>query len=220
MKKDKSMSGKTLIALALVAIMVIFGTAAYLLTSTKSLLSKEETQSLISKFSPEVGQQDAKVVIVEFFNPSCGTCGAFNPIVNDILQKNDKKVKVIYRLLPFNNDADYMIKMLLAANNQGKFKESIDVIFANRGTWLINNQFNIFGAWKLLEQAGVDKARAVEYLNVNAEKIQNEIEQNNRDADILGVNKTPTFFVNDKELKVLRENLLFELVDQELKRVY
>ena len=49
--------------------------------------------SLIRDYSPATGNRDAKVTIVEFFDPACETCKVFHPIVKRMMSRNKGKIR-------------------------------------------------------------------------------------------------------------------------------
>ena len=49
---------------------------------------KRNPQALTRLHSPTLGNADAKVHIVEFLDPACGTCAQFSPFVKDLMAAN------------------------------------------------------------------------------------------------------------------------------------
>ena len=44
-----------------------------------------------------IGNVNAKVQLVEFFDPACETCAQFHPYVKDIMKQNEGKIKLVLR---------------------------------------------------------------------------------------------------------------------------
>ena len=73
-----------------VLFIVLFIVAASIYNKQKdkelSSASQANTELMQRDYSPKMGPPDAKVTIVEFFDPACGTCKAFYPLVKKIQQ--------------------------------------------------------------------------------------------------------------------------------------
>lgn len=59
--------------------------------------------SLVQFHSPSTGALDAKVTIVEFFDPACEACRMFHPIAESILADNKGKVRLVLRYAAFQS---------------------------------------------------------------------------------------------------------------------
>ncbi|MDR0467876.1 MAG: DsbA family protein [Campylobacteraceae bacterium] len=229
-KNVKKKKNNLLIAAILIVVFAIFGVGAYFYSDYQknNTMSKEELNALVRDYSPVSGNPNAKVTVVEFLNPSCAACIRFSPNVESLIEQHGDKIRVVYKVLPFSNDADSIIPLLKAANEQGKFKETLKLFFSQFNRWFIKQttgyyQVNHFAAWGILQEAGIDAERAQNFLSENAAMIKEQIEQDADDAKSLGVTGTPTFFVNGKRIveKLSPDgNELFRLVESEIKKVY
>ena len=93
------MSRKTLFISGLAIILLAFIVAAVLYQKQELSLLGESTyknrQALERDGAPVKGPQDAKVTIVEFFDPACETCADFYPLVKKLVdiqsRLNEKK---------------------------------------------------------------------------------------------------------------------------------
>lgn len=70
---------------------------------------------LVRDYSPTKGSDDAKVTIVEFFDPACETCKAFHPFIGNLMAAHPGKIKVVMRNAAFHHGSDYVVAMLEAA---------------------------------------------------------------------------------------------------------
>ena len=215
------MKNNSLIAFVLVGILIIFGAGAYFYSNYSSNeLSKESENVLVRDDALISGNSDAKVTIVEFLDPSCGTCIYFFPIVESIKNKYEGKVKVVYRFLPYYSGSDFIFSLVKAANEQGKLDETLKQFFTQHERWYANHQLNHFVAWGIMQEADVNIEDAQEFLTKNSEQIQKHLKQNEDDAQTLKVTGTPTFYVNGKLLTKLSEIDLLKLVESEIKKFY
>ena len=214
MKFDK------LIILAIVMMAVAFGWAAYLYKSQQvqgaDALAKENPEALVRPHSPRVLNSSAKVTIVEFLDPACETCKQFYPMVKDILKQYDGKVNLVVRYAPFHPRSDEMVAILQAAHEQGKFWPMLKLMFETQPEWASHHkpQPEIF--WQYIEKSGMNVAEFKQA--VAKESVAQAIRQDVADGVKLGVNKTPTFFVNGKPLPSFGYEQLATLVASEVQK--
>ena len=81
-------------------------------TNTLSEAAYKNKSILVRDYSPTMGNKNAKVTIVEFFDPACETCKAFYPFVKQLMAANPGKIKLVLRYTPFHRGSDYVIKIL------------------------------------------------------------------------------------------------------------
>ncbi len=178
----------------------------------------DNNAALIKDYSVKTGNPAAKVTIVEFLDPACGTCAQFHPLVKQLMQQHAGRINLVVRYLPFHQGSDQMVAMLEAARKQDKFWEVLELMFATQSQWAINHvaQPDIF--WRFIDRAGVDAARIKQDMNDPA--IMDIIRQDLADGELLGADKTPTFFVNGKPLPSFGFDQLQTLVNEEIRANY
>ncbi len=210
----------TLIALLLM--LAAFSTVALFYNAEQEAVQTERTSSnseaLIKDYSVRAGNPAAKVTLVEFMDPACGTCAQFHPFVKQLMQQHSGKLNLVVRYLPFHQGSDQMVGMLEAARKQGKFWEVLELMFATQAQWTINHvaQPDVFLSF--IDRAGVDVARIKQEMNDPAAiKI---MQQDLADGKLLGADKTPSFFVNGKPLPSFGFEQLQTLVDAEIAANY
>ncbi len=159
-----------------------------------------ETPNLLVRSSAKtLGPTDAKVHIVEFMDPGCETCRAFHPFVKTLLEKYAGQVRLSIRYLPLHQGADTMVKILEAADRQGKFWETLELMFEYQPVWASHHHPQPEKIWPLLPQAGVD-VEAIRN-DMNDPAIAAILEEDMNAARTLGIRKTPSFFVNGEPLR-------------------
>ena len=93
---------------------------------TKTLTNVQSNyDSFVRDYSVTLGSPDAKVTLVEFFDPACETCRVFSPLVKDIIAKYPGKIQLILRYAPFHQGADYFVRILEASRNQNMYWERV-----------------------------------------------------------------------------------------------
>lgn len=98
----------------------------------KTLGAQEAAQ--LAGSSPAKGSSQAKVTIVEFSDFQCPYCGKVQETLKKIFETYPNKVKLVFRNypLPFHENAEPAAQASLCANEQGKFWEFHDKLFANQ----------------------------------------------------------------------------------------
>ncbi len=187
---------------------IVAGTLAVLIGAS-FLLSKPipnssvkiDQQKLIFGAAHILGDGTAPVTIVEFSDFQCPACRSASVAVDGLLTKYEGKIKFIYRHFPLTSIHKNAMAASIAseaAGEQGKFWEYSKALFDKQDAWeKLGNPQDLFV--NLAKEAGV----------ADLEKFKNEIgEQARRDvilADMslgnqLGVDATPTFFVNGDKI--------------------
>lgn len=172
----------------------------------------DETPSvLVRPGAKTLGPPDAKVHIVEFMDPGCETCSAFHPFVKELIDDNPGKVRVSIRYLPLHEGADTMVKVLEAADRQGKYWETLHLMFETQSIWASHHHPQPDKIWPFLPHIGLD-VEAIRR-DMNAPEINAILQRDMADARALGLRKTPSFFVNGEPLRTFGREPLRRLVD-------
>jgi len=181
-------------------------------------MAKENVSPFIREHSSTLGNDDAKVYIVEFMDPACETCSAFYPYVKNLMAANPGKIKLIIRYAPFHEGSDYFVKILEAAKRQGKYWETLTVMFQSQSYWASHHNPQPELIWQFLPNAGLNLDKIAN--DMNDPEIAKLIEQDLADAKTLNVRKTPEFFVNGNPLPSFGYDQLKALVEAEIQANY
>lgn len=184
---------------------------------------------LVRPDSPTLGPSDAPVTLVEFLDPECESCGAFSPTVKRILKDYDGRVRLVVRYMPFHPNSVLAASWTEAAGEQGKYWEMQELLFRRQPEWgeIHGHGPQVAAAAARREPAPVLFERYAAELGLDVERLRAAVAQNRyaakverdrRDGQTLGVNKTPTFFVNGRQLARFSQQDLRALIEEELKR--
>ena len=167
----------------------------------------------VAATGPGKGPENAPVTIVEFSDFECPFCSRVNPTLDKVKQTYGDKVRIVFRQFPLamHPNAQKAAEASLCANDQGKFWEMHDAMFADQ------------------RQLAVDslKTKATQ-LGLNAEQFNQCLDSNKYapqvQADLqagaeAGVSGTPAAFINGRFLSGAQpyENFA-KIIDDELRR--
>jgi protein-disulfide isomerase len=170
----------------------------------------------ITKDDVILGDPNAPITMIEYSDYQCPFCKRFFDESEVILRKEyieTGKVKMIYRDFPLPGNP-YAMPAAEAANcakDQGKFWAYHDLIF--------KNQNNL---------ATIDYLKLAEELKMNVQEFKNCLDSNKYTQKIqndynlgssIGVNGTPTFFINGKQVVGAQPYSVFKnIIEQELNK--
>ena len=208
-------------AASLVLIAGFFLGASYYKTwraAELGFMDQEHASIFVRPHSPTLGSDDAKVYLVKFTDPACETCASFSPFVKQAMDASPGQIKFVIRYAPFHEGADEVVRILEAANRQGKFWETLELLYRRQATWTRHHRVLLGEVWPLLPEVGLDVERVK--VDMRDPRITAIIEQDLADAEVLGVRKTPGFFVNGKPLEPFGSRPLMELIKAEIREKY
>ena len=162
--------------------------------------------------SPIKGAADAPVTLVLFTDFQCPYCAKIVPVLNQVLEKNKGKAKLVFKNFPLNTHqfARKAAAAALAAGRQGKFWEYHDRLFQNY------NRLNDQVVQEQAQQLGLDMQKFEK--DLNDPQIQQIINQDYQDGLKAGVRGTPTVYVNGALLKNTNPEGFQAAIDKELEK--
>ena len=191
---------------------------------TNTATATAPTGQLVRPDSPSLGPANAKITLVEFYDPECESCASFAPIVKKILKENEGQIRLVARYMPLHPNSMTAATFIEAAAEQGKYWQAQELLFQKQPEWgtkhgapapgpapNINALFDGYA-----KELGLDLDKASTAIKDNRFAVK--IEQDRKDGVGLGVRRTPTFFVNGRELMSFGEPELRQLIDEELKK--
>ena len=162
--------------------------------------------------SPFLGRADAPVEIVEFSDFQCPYCARVKPMTEQILLQFPDQVRVVFKHFPLSSHeyAKPAALASMAAQNQGKFWEFHDKLFAAQ------------------REIGPERIRAIaRELELDMERFDRDLrsrelhrrlEQDLQDGQQAGVRGTPTIFVNGILLEQRSPENMRKMVEEALAR--
>lgn len=146
------------------------------------------------------GPKNAPAQLVEYADFECPSCKAYYPLVKQLQSDFKGKLLFVYRYFPLANihpNAINSADAAEAANKQGKFWEMHDKLFDTQDTWATSNDArNIFKSYA--QQLGLNMDQFTKDFDDPATE---KLVTNAMQADLdMGLNGTPTFFLNGKQI--------------------
>jgi protein-disulfide isomerase len=185
-----------------IIVLVTLGGLIYLSRSNEVDVSNTDP-SVIQESDHVYGNRDSSVVLFEYGDFQCPGCGAAFPIVAELKQEYQDQIAFVFRNFPLtaiHPNALAASTAAEAAAKQGKFYEMHDQLFANQAQWesaSADTRGQIFESYATaigldLEQYKLDFADA---------SVKEKIDFDQALANQLGVNSTPTFYINGEQLE-------------------
>ncbi len=166
---------------------------------------------LVAEHNYYKGPEDAQVVLVEFSDFQCPACALFAPLISNF-ELRFPNLKIVYKQfpLPQHSQAKTAAYAAMAAGEQDAFWEYHNVLFENQ------NQFSDELFVQLAKDIGLDEDKFKN--DMASEKVKQYVEADIKTANSLGVNSTPTFFLNGKLLELKDLSDLEKAVTEEFNR--
>lgn len=163
---------------------------------------------------PFKGGAEAKVLIVEFSDFQCPVCGRAYPINKAIVSEYGQRIKFVYKHFPIRSIHPFAQKAAEAsecAGAQNKFWEMHDRMFEN------NEALDVSSLKQYAADIGLNTNQFNECLDSGAKaRIVND---DLGEGAALGVDATPTFWVNGKWYRgLLNYDQFKSVIDAELQK--
>ena len=198
MSEEKKMIG----GIGLITLLIFIGGIFFMSRGgqeQKTVMSAEDIAILARNNDHKITSKNAKVTVVEFADFQCPACGATHPVLKQILDEYKGKVTFVYRHfpLPQHQNAIIAAKAAEAAGSQGKFWEMHDMLYENQSDWGESGaSAEIFVQYAKSLKLDVKKFTS----DLNSKAYDNRIQQDKVDGMTLGVNATPTLYINNEKL--------------------
>jgi protein-disulfide isomerase len=184
---------KFFIGIVAVTILLIVGAMLLLSKPVKPLSRDVLAPTRLSMRGPK----DAPHYLVEFSDFQCPACHAFSTEVETLAKANPEKLLVVYRHFPLSQhpNAQSAARVAEAAGAQGKFWEMGALLFDNQEA-LTEANYASFAATLGLDMTKFTESR-------NSKEASDVINADTAYAEAIGVNATPTFYLDGVKMELL-----------------
>jgi len=165
-----------------------------------------------------LGTPEAPVMIEEFGDFECRPCGLLHPILKTMKSEFGSILVIVFREFPIAGKHRHALaaaSVAEAAGRQGKFWEMHDLLYENQKQWHDASDVGpIFEDYAFRIGLRLDEFRR----DVSSEIVNRRIELDKERGYSIGINSTPTVFLNGRELPLesLESAKLRELIKAEI----
>lgn len=161
------------------------------------------------------GEGKSGVKLVEYGDFQCPACYAYFPIVSQLKEKYKEQITFQFRHFPIvsaHRNAMAAHRAAEAASKQGKFWEMHDLLFANQKSWEgSNNAGQVFDGYAA--QLGLDVTKYKQDVGNSATAA--DVQADLKEGEKAGVQGTPSFFLDGKQLESPQTLEEFDAIIQE-----
>lgn len=160
-----------------------------------------DDQSLVRENSYMTGEAGAKVTLVEFGDYECPACAAAHPVIKQVVEayKDNPEFNFVFRNYPLteiHKYADVSAQAAEAAGAQGKFWEMHNILFERQAEWVSSQARNYLNGYA--KELGLNEDQFKQELDDR--KYADIVQADRADGSAIGVNSTPTFYLNGEPL--------------------
>lgn len=180
--------------------LLIFG-AAFLLGKNTKIVNNPASQItkpelLIKDTSWGMGSPSATLTLVEFSDFQCPSCKAADPVVKSVLAKYVEKIKFYYRHFPLSQH-EFAMNAAIAAEAAGK--QGVDKFWQYHDKLFdMSPDLSKENLLAIATELNLDLAKFT--ADMESDTTRQKVLDDQADGTALGVNSTPTFFINGTKL--------------------
>jgi protein-disulfide isomerase len=160
---------------------------------------------------PSLGNANAPVTIVMFTDYQCPSCASMHPELERVVKESGDKVRLVMRDFPLTQHADAFkaAEAAESAREQGKYWEYIHILMRNQSQLTVD-KLKTYAGELALDRTRFDSA-------LDSGKFTELVQRDLDDGIKLGINATPTIFVNGRRVLVTTYDELKVTVERALK---
>lgn len=179
--------------------------------------SKPAADFLVRDDSPTLGRADAPVTLVEFLDPECEACRAFQPFTKQILADYGDKLRLVVRYVPGHANSTLAVLALEAARKQSedKYWALLDLLYERQPEWGEQQEPQTEAFLKAAADVGLDTAAIQAAMTAGDTTM---LDRDLADARKAGIHGTPEFFVNGAIVEAKSPDELRAAIDAALGR--
>lgn len=182
-------------------------------STVRVLLEAPRVEVAVSADDPVRGNPTAAITIIEYSDYQCPFCARVNPTLDQIRSTYGDKVRIVFKDFPLPNhpEAPKAAEAAHCAGDQGKYWEMHDRLFGNQRALGLPT----------LKQHAVDLKLDTAAFNqcLDSGKYGARVADNVRTGEQLGVQSTPTLYINGRPAIGAQSFDYFKaVIDEELAR--
>ncbi len=213
-------SRTTLVAATLMVLLLAILAATFLSkgddTRSAQIEATARQAALASEHSPTLGDAGAKVHLVEFLDPACGTCAMFFPMVKRWMSEVPGEIRLSVRHIAFHSGSDYAVRILEASRKQDKYWQTLEALLMSQRQWVQNHIVQPDRIAPAIAGVGLNMEQLM--ADMNSMEVTQRIEKDKKDSIFLKVSATPEYFVNGRPLPSFGREQLADVIREELRK--
>ncbi len=196
------------IIITIVSLLAIFGFLGliYVMTNKPATPTLYPQINVVKADDHTAWSPAKKNILVEYSDLQCPACRAYHEVIKSQIETDKSitgKITLVYRHFPLNihqhaKEAAYAAE---AAGKQGKFFEYADYLFTNQDQWDNSNNVTQY----FLSAAKDLKLDQTKFkTDMNSPEAKKKVDADAASGLSVGVDATPTFFLNGRKLDNIR----------------
>ena len=185
-----------------ILVLIIWGMVVALNKPTAGSVSGLLAPSPVTASDNVRGPADAPVTLIEYSDFQCPACKAYYPIIEKLVASSTN-LRLVYRHFPLypmpHPNALIAAQAAQTAGLQGKFWDMYRVLFEKQSEWENLSKTDVrarFETYATTIGLDISKYRA----DLDSTQVTDKISADKKDGMAIGINGTPTFFVNGKAI--------------------
>jgi len=174
-------------------------------TAVESVLSKDPISLTPNAESPSFGPEDAPITLVKFSDFECPACRRAALATHPLFKRYKNKIRFIFRNFPLNPGCNRKVKRAghpaaclaaraaMCANRQGKFRSIYETFFEHQAELKPGTVLELVARTGDLD---IEKIK----ICMESDSVKDAISRDVEEGIRVGVQSTPTFFINGKKV--------------------
>jgi thiol-disulfide isomerase/thioredoxin len=169
--------------------------------------SSDRIKSIDLSDSPSRGPSSAPITIVEWADFECPHCRHAAPILEKVVDEHPGKVRLVFKFYPLQAHVhgELAARGAVAAMKQGKFWEMHHILFEHQ------ESLEPRDIEKYAKEIGLDFVKWK--TDWEAEPTADRVSRDRKQGDLVGVNGTPTIYINGREYDLTKFDMSDDLED-------
>jgi protein-disulfide isomerase len=162
-------------------------------------VAKDNVDFTITAQDHVEGATNAKATLIEYADFQCPACKAYFPLVEKLKTDFPNDLRIVYRYFPLRQlhyQAENSAEVAEAAGLQGKFWEMYSLLYENQDKWANTAGKEPFNEYA--KKINLDMTKFASDENLSSVKDRINLDLNYGIS--IGINGTPTFYLNGKKL--------------------
>lgn len=178
---------------------------------SETIAPVDDYERLITFADPYLGNFEAGVTVIEYFDPNCIHCKSLHPVMKEVIEANSKRARFFFVPFVLWQHSLLQIEALFVAGQDGKYFEMLDRQFELQKPEGMNVEELVAIASEIGLDPVVFRTRLEKGLNLRS------IVNRRTEISDIGITGTPAVMINGKVVDSQSRSLscLNELIAQE-----